>query len=71
MTVVASVLMGVALWFSARELSPWLSAGQTIWTRAGALAILVIGGGLVYAIAAFATGALRLSALRGMVRRGR
>ena len=69
MTLVSSAIMGAALWFCAHELAPWLAPGQPIWTRAGALATLVIGGGIVYATAAFATGALRFSALRAITRR--
>ena len=69
MTLVSSAVMGIALWWLARALAPWLAAGTPIGTRAGALAALVIGGGLVYAIAALATGALRVSALRSMLRR--
>jgi len=69
MILLASALMGVALWLTADWLDPWLMATQGVLTRGTALAILVGIGLLVYALAILATGALGLRQLRGFLRR--
>ncbi len=71
MTVLSSLVMGGILWWHARELAPWFAASHGTWTRALALAVLIGGGGLVYAIAALGTGAARTGALKSMFRRRR
>jgi putative peptidoglycan lipid II flippase len=58
---IASALMGAALWGGTLILSPLL--GTAGW-RYFALAVLVIGGGLVYLIVAQVIGAFRLGELR-------
>ncbi|MEZ0495204.1 murein biosynthesis integral membrane protein MurJ [Sphingomonas sp. IW22] len=62
----AAVAMGAALLGLAPLLDPWLS-GPVIH-RAGALIALVAGGGLVYAVACFATGAYRPADLKALRR---
>jgi putative peptidoglycan lipid II flippase len=71
MIVLSSAVMGGALWWHARELAPWFATQHGTWTRALALLVLISGGGLVYAIAAFGTGAVRSNALVAMFRRKR
>ena len=63
----ASGVMGVALWTLELILGPFL--GMPGW-RYGALAVLVLGGAAVYFAAAQVLGALRLSEVRGALRRG-
>jgi putative peptidoglycan lipid II flippase len=67
--VLSCLLMGVALYATAQWLQPWLAASQGAAVRLSALGVLVTIGGLVYLVAAWATGALSLSALRSAVRR--
>ncbi len=62
--VLASLLMGLALWSGARLLAPWLVSGQPLLIKAAALATLVLGALAIYAIATFATGILRMSRFR-------
>lgn len=71
MILLSSAVMGAALWWHARELSPWFQPGHGTWVRATALGVLVAGGSLVYAIAAVGTGAVRTRALKDMLRRRR
>ncbi len=71
MTVASSAVMGGVLWWHARELAPWFAAQHGTGTRALALTVLIAGGGLVYAIAAFGTGAVRTNAVTAMFRRKR
>ncbi|MGD9811012.1 MAG: murein biosynthesis integral membrane protein MurJ [Sphingobium sp.] len=65
--ILASVVMGVVLWF-AGPLADRHMAGSFV-TRVVALALLCGGGGLVYAVAIFGTGAYRLSELKSLVTR--
>jgi putative peptidoglycan lipid II flippase len=65
----ASAAMGVALWWGADALRPWLAGGQSILTRVGALAALLGASGMLYLALLFVTGTLRLGMLRAMVRR--
>lgn len=63
----ASALMGLALWLGA----DWLGeALATPGLRYAALAGLVAAGGVIYAVAALALGALSLSDLKASMRRG-
>ncbi|MEZ5856405.1 MAG: murein biosynthesis integral membrane protein MurJ [Hyphomicrobiaceae bacterium] len=62
--VLAMALVGGTLW-----LEPWLATGNRLATRTGALAALVVGGGAVYFLAAFATGAIKLAMLSRLVRK--
>jgi putative peptidoglycan lipid II flippase len=66
---VASVLMGVALFFVAPLVSPYLTG--SILRRAGGLLALVSAGGLVYGIACFLTGAFTLDDVKLLTRRTR
>ena len=60
----ASVAMGTCLWLGAGLLAPWLASSQALWTKTGALALLVCGAMLVYGIIVAATGVLRMSMFR-------
>jgi putative peptidoglycan lipid II flippase len=71
MIVLASAVLGVALWFGRDGLAPWLAAGQTLAVRAAALGVLLSGAAALYFAVAMATGALRISALKRALRRGR
>jgi putative peptidoglycan lipid II flippase len=66
--VLAAALMGGFLWFAGTMLAPWLVPGPS---RYGALGLLVGGGMAVYALAALALGAVRMSDVRSALRRGR
>lgn len=63
----ASAVMALALWAAARALEGALAGPQMM--RAGALALLVGGGLAVFALAAQALGATRISELAAMMRR--
>jgi len=65
--VAASAMMGVALWFAGPFADRFMAA--SFWTRIIALSLLCGGGGLVYAVAIFGTGAYRLSELKSLVTR--
>jgi putative peptidoglycan lipid II flippase len=67
--LLAAVLMGVALWFLDPLVDPYLTG--SIVRRGLALTILVAGGGAVYALACFVTGAYRLSDLKALLGRRR
>ena len=62
--VLASLLMGAALWIGAQFLAPWLASAQPLWTKSGALALLLGTAMLVYGVAMLATGTLRPNMLR-------
>jgi putative peptidoglycan lipid II flippase len=69
--VLSSLIMGAILFWAAVGLQPWLSAASPMWTRMGAL-LLLVGCGLgVYALAIAATQTLPLRQLRTFVRRRR
>ena len=63
---VASAGLGVALWLGNMALAPLFDI-----TRAGALALLVIGGSVIYFILSHILGAFRLSELRAAMKRGK
>jgi putative peptidoglycan lipid II flippase len=65
----ASVLMGVALYFVAPLIDPYLTG--SIFRRAGGLIALCSAGGAVYALACFVTGGFGLDDLKLMMRRTR
>jgi len=67
--VVASLVMGGALWAMAPVLSPWLSAPTPIVLRFAALGALVLGGLLVYAACALALGAVEIRQFGKFLRR--
>lgn len=66
--LIASAVMGGALWFAGPLLDPHM--GKGVVERVVALLLLCGGGALVYALAIFATGAYRLSELKALVKRG-
>lgn len=65
----AAILMGVALFFIAPILDPYMTG--SIFRRAGGLIALCAAGGAVYAIACFVTGGFVLDDLKLMMRRTR
>ena len=67
--VFASLAMGAALFAAAQWLEPYLHVSRGIASEAGALAILVILGMLVYAFAILATGVMSLSQIAPFMRR--
>src|SRR6185436_4131310 len=69
MILLASGIMGIALWMAADWLDPWLMPTQGVLTRATSLATIVGIGLLVYGVAILITGALGLRQLRGFLRR--
>ena len=66
---VAAIAMGVALYWLAPLVNPYLTG--SIVRRAGGLLALVAGGGAVYAIACFLTGAFVVGDLKLIMRRAR
>ena len=60
--VVASVVMGGAVWVAGWALAPWLAGSQ--WQRVVALALIVGAGLAVYSLCAFLLRATSLSELR-------
>jgi putative peptidoglycan lipid II flippase len=67
--VLSCIVMGAALYGGMRLLAPALRPESGILEQAGALTLLVLGGGLVYFAAAQVTGAADLRALLRNVRR--
>ena len=65
--VVASVVMGGAVWVAGWALAPWLAGSQ--WQRVVALALIVGTGLAVYSLCAFLLRATSLSELRASFRR--
>ena len=64
----AAGLMGVCLWAGAGFLSVWFIQGELM--RGLAVAMLVVGGGLVFAVSAQLVGVLRLAELKSLLRGG-
>ncbi|MDD9927265.1 MAG: murein biosynthesis integral membrane protein MurJ [Rhodospirillaceae bacterium] len=65
--ILASALMGVAVWWGADWLAGPLGSGEA--QRIVALASLVVAGGGLFALAALGTGAVRMTDLRAAVSR--
>lgn len=68
--VVASVMMAAALLVASRMLAPYLEPHRGFLVEASALAIEVGVGLLVFAVGILATGAMSLTQLKRMLRRG-
>jgi putative peptidoglycan lipid II flippase len=66
--VLASLIMGAVVWVAATVLQDWFVA-PSVMLRAGALAVLVGSGLLVYAATILATGAVSVRQLRTLARR--
>ncbi len=64
MILLASVLMGAALYYVNRVVAPYFEPGHSAAVQIIALAVLVGAGVFVYAAAAQITGAMRLSMVR-------
>ncbi len=71
MITLAAAVMGVALYFGARELAPWLGRLQPLWVRATSLTLLLGSGAIIFFAMTFLTGALKLSMLQRAWRRSR
>ncbi len=56
--LIASLVMGAALWFGARAFAPWFATGNALLVRGGALAAVIALGGAVYALLILLTGVL-------------
>jgi peptidoglycan biosynthesis protein MviN/MurJ (putative lipid II flippase) len=69
--VLASLIMGAALWLVAGQLQAWFGASQGVLVRMTALGALVASGLAVYAAATLGLGAIELRQLRGLIRRSR
>ena len=67
--LLASLVMGGALFAAAPVLAPWLSAPTTVLLRFAALGALVGGGLIVYAVAALVLGAVDMRQFRRLLRR--
>lgn len=65
--LLATAGMAAGLWFAQARLAPLLGGGD--WARLAAVAILVLGGGGLFALLALAFGAVRLSDLRDALKR--
>jgi putative peptidoglycan lipid II flippase len=65
--IIASAMMGAALWFLGPLLDPYMASD--VIERVFALILLCGAGGLVYVVAIFAFGAYRLSELRSLMTR--
>ncbi|MBT5919307.1 MAG: murein biosynthesis integral membrane protein MurJ, partial [Alphaproteobacteria bacterium] len=65
-TVIAASIMGGGLFLGHKQLLVWLE-GDTL-VRSGALALLVLGGMVLYGLAIQITGAARLSELKSQLR---
>ena len=68
--VVASAVMGGALWLAAYHLQPYLDRASGIITQLLTLSLLVATGAAVFFVLCHLTGAARLSQLLAAVRRG-
>ncbi len=66
--VAAAAVMGAALWVAAYMLAPWLAQSGI---RYAALAVLVVGGSVVYFTAGGLLGAFAISDFRSALRRNR
>ncbi|TFF25452.1 murein biosynthesis integral membrane protein MurJ [Jiella endophytica] len=66
-----SGIMGVALFFGLRELSPWLSSGASLHRELPALGGLVVAAMAIYFVLAFLTGAADRSQLTNLLKRRR
>lgn len=67
--IASSLVMGAALYGASILLNPWLEQSNGIAVRFSALGLLIGAGALVYFVAAWGSGALRLGALRALMRR--
>lgn len=63
----AALIMGAVVWWLAPYADPWLT--RSLAERALALAVLVGGGGAVYALACFLTGAFAIGDLKALLQR--
>ncbi len=71
MIMISAAVMGLGLYFGARQLQPWLALELPIWTRAGVLGAFLAAAAMLFFAMTFLTGALRISMLRRAFRRSR
>jgi putative peptidoglycan lipid II flippase len=67
--ILAALIMGAALWYAMGWLGDQLSSQASFITQAGTLALLVGGGAVVYALAAFGLGGADKGVIRRSVKR--
>jgi putative peptidoglycan lipid II flippase len=67
--VVAAAVMAAVLWFGAAWLEPWLAPSASVFTQAGALAMLIGAAMIVYFSIAFAIGGADFGMVRRSIRR--
>ncbi len=67
--ILASLLMGAALFAGANYLEPWLAQANGAAVRFSALGVLITGGSVAYFVMTQLTGAVRLGQLRAAFRR--
>ena len=67
--IASSLVMGAALYGASVLLNPWLEQSTGLAVRFSALAVLIGTGTLVFFLCAWGSGALRLGALRSVLRR--
>jgi putative peptidoglycan lipid II flippase len=67
---ISCVVMGAVLWGMSGWLAGWFAPSNTLMTQLAALFSLVVSGIAVFAVMAHVTGALRLSELRRVMKRG-
>jgi putative peptidoglycan lipid II flippase len=67
--ILAALIMGAALWYAMGWLRDQLSSQASFVTQAGTLALLVGGGAVVYALAAFGLGGADKGVIRRSVKR--
>lgn len=68
-TLLASLIMGAGLYYAKTPLLPWFEASAPFWGKISALFILIIGGMLLYALAALITGAVNRHKIRAAFKR--
>ncbi|MBX3598339.1 MAG: murein biosynthesis integral membrane protein MurJ [Rhizobiaceae bacterium] len=69
--LLASGVMGLALWYANDWLAPWLVTGSPLLTKAAALGVMTGGGALVYFAVAFGIGGADIGMVRRNIRRGK
>lgn len=69
MILIASVLMGLCVYYSSQYLSPWMSAGNHDLLRGFLMLLLVVEGAVTYGLLLHYTGALTFAEMKAFVKR--